>query len=654
MLSGRWAVPVADPAADAGLPLGGLSPSAPLVFEVLPGDVQVARLTADLTRSGRPPRWVRLAPYDLDRSALDALAAAALTGTDGTGSAGPTPGHRPAGIEPVVVESDDRRQADRFLSRLGRLEPARPPPPAVLLHYVQAGRNGADRPRLRESVLAAGRRLPAGELANLVERSPGLGDLTAQVAARLVRDVPPPAATVLGFVALLGYWHGRFASLEPVRDYCAGLPWWTDLTGGWRRFEPAWRDTVHAVCGSDRRPQAPLLGRLVSDLVEDGAADAAIELCLDAGYPGTANDLLADLGPDLVAAGRPLSVQRWLGRLPRADRRRHRALAAQVRAASRAGPERPTTPAHQPPGRPSPVGRPLAAPRPAGPGLAARADRLGGSAGSAGSGVAREPLRGRLAPVGAAPLALHARLLGPMDITLGGHHIGQWHGRRGMLLLAYLLLHRERPVPRDTLAVTFWPDAPPDASRNRLHVTLHALRADLRVASPDSVVVFEQGYTINPDVDVRLDTEEFDRVVTRGRRACAEGDAGAALMAYRDAVRQYRGDLLGDHPYEDWTLLPREHYRLRMLDVLGRAAQLAFDTGGYPETVELGQRLLALDRYREDVHRLLMRAFVRLDRPHLAVRQFEACSRQLRRELDMAPARETVELCDRIRARTAV
>ena len=101
-------------------------------------------------------------------------------------------------------------------------------------------------------------------------------------------------------------------------------------------------------------------------------------------------------------------------------------------------------------------------------------------------------------------------------------------------------------------------------------------------------------------------------------------------------------------------LLPREHYRMRMLDLLGRTAQLAFDLGRYPETVETGLRLLALDFCREDLHRLLMRSYVRLGRPQLALHQFEICVGQLRRELDMAPARETVELCGRIRVRSPV
>jgi DNA-binding SARP family transcriptional activator len=652
VLAGCWAAPLSDPAARVGLPLSGLSSSAPLVINLLPGEVHLERLASDLARAGRAPRWIRLAPYDLDRPTLDDLAAA--IGNKAGGSAQTE--------RPVVVESDDRQQAERFLSRLALAEP---PGLAqcVVLHYVEVGKERrraaqvgrvthpagmrhealehltGSRLALYDSVLDAGRRLRPGDLATIIEQSRDVDELTAHLAGRLLQDIPLRTKILLGFAALLGYCHPRFASLEPVLDSSGNFPWWTELTGEWRRFEPVWRGGVLAVCRSDSRPQLPLLGRLVGELAEDGAASAAIELCLDAGSPGAASDLIAGVGPELLSAGRALSVRRWLVRLPRISRRRHRALAAQARAAGAAARRTERKARRKEPGGTS---RP---PRPAGTLSAARPGRPSGV-----SGPAQGP---HLASI--SPLVLQAHLLGPVDISIGGHRVEQWHGRKGALLLAYLLLHRaDRPVPRDAIAATFWPDAPPEASRNRLHVTLHALRADLQSAFPIPVVLFNHGYKLNPELDVRVDTEEFERAAARAKQAENDGDIEAALGAYRHAAREYHGDLLSDHPYDDWTLLPREHYRVKMLDVLGRAAQLAFDDGRYPESVETGQRLLALDFCREDLHRLLMRAHSRLGRPHLAMHQFEICSRQLRRELDMAPAEETIDLYDRIRARLPV
>lgn len=635
MLLERWAVPLPDPAARRTYSLGAPSASAPAVLDVLPGEIHAARLAADLTESGRPPRWVRLAPYDLDQPALDALAVAvAERSAEHSGVQHPWP---------VVVESDDRALAERFLARIAVAEAPGRVSPGVILHHVRperglgrrtpatVGRGDAlerltwGRPALYDSVLEAGWRLRPGELAAIVQRSRRLADLTARLAARLLADLPLRATTLLGLAALLGYCHPDLGALRPALDSCADLPWWLPLTGGWWRFEPAWRDAVRAAGRGSPQAEVSLLGPVVSELVEHDAVDAAIELCLDAGYPGTASDLILGIGPDLLAAGRPLALRRWFDRLPWAIRRRHRALAARV--ASQAAEE---------------AGR---VPGEADAGTAARSRRGPRRAGVA--AVDHRPDQGPRA-------VLVARLLGPVEISVGGRRVEQWHGRKGTLVLAYLLLHRDRPVPRDVLATNFWPDAAPEIAHNRMHVTVHTLRADLESASAVPVVLFDHGYRLNPELSVRLDTETIEEAVARGRRAEQRGDVEAALAAYREAAREYRGDLLSDHPYDGWTLLPREHYRTLVLDVLGRTATLAFGAHRYAESVEAAQRLLGLDFYREDVHRLLMRTYARLGRQHLALHQFETCARQLRRELGIAPARETVELYHRIRARAPV
>lgn len=620
---GQCAVPLARPAAPGKLALGGLAPSAPLRVDVLPGQVGVQRLAADLARTGLPPGWARLAPYDLDRPALDALAAGALGDAQTSGGWS------------VVVESGDDQQAERFLQHVAVADPSRPTPCEVVLHYTGAAatpyptspadpvdsaleRLSRGRPALRESLLAAGRALPERELSGIIQESRNLDELTARLAARLLQGVPPHVLPVLGLAARLGYGHRRFGSFDGVVENCPDAPWWTELRGGWWLVDPVWRPGVIAACRGGRRADIALLGHLVGELVDDGAVDAAIELCLDAGCRGLASDLLAGLGPGLVLAGQPRAVLRWLRQLPWTVRVRHRALARQARAAIRAEltqstptqPQAPLARAPEPPVR-----------RPAG------------------------PVRN--------PPTLQARLLGPVDVLVCGNRVEHWHGRKGSLLLAYLLLHRSgRPVGRDVLATALWPDTAPAVSRNRLHVTLHTLRADLQTAAPVPAVVFgDHGYAFNPELDIWLDTEEFEQAATRAEQAEHDRDIEAALAACQEAIRAYRGDLLVDNPYDDWTLLPREQYRVQMLDVLGRAAQLAFDAGLYADSVEAGQRLLAIDFCREDMHRLLMRAHARLGRPHLAARQFELCSRQLRRELDMPPARETVELYGKIRAR---
>ena len=616
MLAGRWATPTLHNAPTDPISLGGLSVSSPLILQVPVGSVALGVLAAAVQdRTGRPPVWVRLAPYELDEAGLGALARAA-----GSGSGAVT-----------VVEGGTRAQALRFV------DVASPTAEAIMLPEVPRRRDRrlaaacaplgpervdlltAGRPELRRSMLAVAPRLVPGELDLIARDARRYGDLTRAVAARLLDDVGPSMRTVLDFAALLGVAHPRLATLAPAVEIDG--PWWTECTNGWWRFEPVWRAAVHAVCRSDGHPDVVLLGRLLAELLEAGAIGAAIELCLDAGYAGTASDLIAGAADDLLAAAQPLALARWLRRLPRAERRRRRLLAVHLRTARRAL------------WRPGSV-RSLALSVPAVPASNGHRPRP-----TARPGV---------------EAILDVRLLGTFDVVLCGQPVPAWHGRKGPLLLAYLLLNRDRMISRDTLAVVFWPDASPASSRNRLHVAFHALRADLRTAGSMPVVVFDHGYRINPDLRVTLDTEMFDSSIARAEDAEDGGGRATALAEYRRAVNCYRGDLLAGYPYEDWTLLPRQRFRVRLLDTLGRAAHLEFDAGRYVDSVAHARHLLELDFFREDLHRLLMRSYCRLGRPHLAIRQFDECSRQLGRELGIEPDAETVDLYRRVRERASV
>jgi DNA-binding SARP family transcriptional activator len=200
----------------------------------------------------------------------------------------------------------------------------------------------------------------------------------------------------------------------------------------------------------------------------------------------------------------------------------------------------------------------------------------------------------------------------------------------------------------------FWPDAAPDVVRNRLHVALYGLRRDLRALSQHPIVVHGQrGFSLHAGVQVWLDTEAFEEAMSAARRE-QDGSQERALTWYERALELYRGELLEDAPFEDWALLRRERLRLRHLDALDQVAGLRFAAGRYADCLDVCQRLIPGDLCREEIHRLVMRSYARLNQPHLAIRQYRQCERQLRDELGIEPAQATRHLYERIKRREFV
>ena len=187
-----------------------------------------------------------------------------------------------------------------------------------------------------------------------------------------------------------------------------------------------------------------------------GATIEAVELCLASNAPGCAADLVAQSGTDLIDQGFGETVKAWSDRLGtggaagRPERLRQRLFPA-VRPWTRLFTRTPSAPP------PSARVQPRTAAPP----------------------VVETTVAATAPTTVVAASGLAVRLLGELTADIDGVAVTRWSGNRGRSVLRYLVTYRHHVIPRDVLVDVFWPDAAPDLGRNRLHVTLHALRADL-------------------------------------------------------------------------------------------------------------------------------------------------------------------------------
>jgi DNA-binding SARP family transcriptional activator len=250
-----------------------------------------------------------------------------------------------------------------------------------------------------------------------------------------------------------------------------------------------------------------------------------------------------------------------------------------------------------------------------------------------------------------APAALAVFCLGPLRVRQGDRDLGAFPNRRAKSVFKYLLLHRDQVTPKERLMDTFWPNAAPAAARNNLNVAVHGLRRVLGRTGPhvDHVLFQGEGYLLNPELELCVDLTEFDRRVAEGRRRSRQGDTAGALRAFEEAETLYQGALFEDDAYEDWTAAPRRAAEDHYVEVLATLATLYRAAQDDEACIRVSRKILLVQPTCETAHRQLMRSYARLDRRHLAIRQFHDCASVLRSELDVAPDPHTVELYHRIR-----
>jgi DNA-binding SARP family transcriptional activator len=230
-----------------------------------------------------------------------------------------------------------------------------------------------------------------------------------------------------------------------------------------------------------------------------------------------------------------------------------------------------------------------------------------------------------------------------------GHALDALVSGKAVTLLSALALRLESGVPRETLLEALWPEQYTTQSTASLNSLVYSLHRRLRheIHGATAVICVGGSYYLNVEAGFSTDIARFDSLIASGKQLLATNQDESARMYYEGAASLYRGDLCTGT--DIYAIIERERLRASYLTVLAWLADNAFRTNDYDGALEYGLRLLAYDPCREDAHRVVMRAHVRLGQRAQALRQYRLCEQVLRREFDAPPEGETTDLFNRIR-----
>jgi predicted ATPase/DNA-binding SARP family transcriptional activator len=239
----------------------------------------------------------------------------------------------------------------------------------------------------------------------------------------------------------------------------------------------------------------------------------------------------------------------------------------------------------------------------------------------------------------------HIQLLGGFSVRIGDTTIpqDQWKSRRASNLIKLLALAPAHRLHRDKIIETLWPEADLSTASNNFYQRLHGARRILNPLAPDCLRLEDgilslqagEGQTLKVDVD------QFEAAI---RYAQDRKD----LDAYQTALAIYRGDLLPDDLYEEFTISRREALRELYVNLLLDLAGLYEGPGEYSQGIETLLRLLSADRSHEEAHTGLMRLYALSGQRQQALRQFQALRVAMQEELDAEPGPEAAGLNEAI------
>ena len=232
------------------------------------------------------------------------------------------------------------------------------------------------------------------------------------------------------------------------------------------------------------------------------------------------------------------------------------------------------------------------------------------------------------------PLTIH--LFGPMQVRIDGRPLPHLRSRKGLWLLALLILRHSRPVEREWLAGTLWPDTDPNSASTNLRANLSDLRRALgdqsaRLRSPSR-------HTLTLELEgAQVDLHRFDHAMKR-----------KDLEALRQAISLYHGPLLEDCA-EEWIgqeRNAREQDCLQALQILGDASLAA---GDHAAAIDCFRRAVGIDPWRETARRAWMETLAKSGDRNAALQVYREYVELLRADPTAVPDDETSALYGQLR-----
>jgi len=244
---------------------------------------------------------------------------------------------------------------------------------------------------------------------------------------------------------------------------------------------------------------------------------------------------------------------------------------------------------------------------------------------------------------------LTIRVLGPVEIFRDPSvqfATDAWTTRRARDIFCYIATSKNRRVLKEVLIEAFWPDEDLETVEKNFHPTISHIRKALNSRQPfkQNFLIFRDGaYQLNPELSYSIDAEEFEQLIVEAEKAKREKDAAHQRTILESAHKIYRGEFMPG-VYEDWAEERRQFYSEQSARVVAALAKLSLAEKHWVDALKYADEALAADPFREDMHRLKMKAFAAQGKPASVKKHFERMKKDLHTELGIEPDEETKRL----------
>ncbi|TCX48562.1 hypothetical protein C1I36_10750 [Dehalobacter sp. 14DCB1] len=225
-------------------------------------------------------------------------------------------------------------------------------------------------------------------------------------------------------------------------------------------------------------------------------------------------------------------------------------------------------------------------------------------------------------------------------------------------LFKYFITNRGKNIMPETIQDTLWPDQDYEYSNKAFRTMIYRLRKALNkgaldndAMNEDQLIIYTHGcYGWNPDINYRLDAEEFDQYFTAARQNKSV-DPQKSMSYYQNILALYLGSYLSESIYNEWTIPLRNHYRRLYLQAMSDYCCLLTAQGENKLVIEVCEKVIINEPLEEEFHVILMEALLKEGKVKDAKQNYEYITSKLYQEFGVRPSTELRNLYSRITAK---
>ena len=224
--------------------------------------------------------------------------------------------------------------------------------------------------------------------------------------------------------------------------------------------------------------------------------------------------------------------------------------------------------------------------------------------------------------------------LGKFQITDGEAFVNDDSLRSTMLikLLIYLLLYRDKTLTTDDISNAIWQDEEIDNPAGALKNLMYRLRKELvaNFGENDFVLTNRGSYRWNPDVNVVLDIELFEKLINEAK---SENIYEQAILKYEQAISLYQGEFMSKIMEMHWIMTLNTYYHSLYLSSVKGLAELYIKLEKYEELEKLCNDALQYESADEQLYCYQIEARMRNGNVSLALESYEKAREIMEKEL---------------------